>query len=109
MLHRFLYYVLAQPLIDDLAYDMLERDLRVLVEENSELAATLPFADECPLLTVGTSNLWDYPRPIQHLGTSLLDWVERYGSSGAMPDLLTEEESKPVLSSRAENAQPGLF
>jgi len=81
LVHRFCYYVRAESLIDDLTYDIWERELRQAVEENKELAATLPYADDCPLTCVGSSNLSDYPRELQHVADSLLCFVQKYGGN----------------------------
>lgn len=111
LIHRYLYYVLTETLIDDFMYDMLERDLRVLVEENTELSETLPYAEECPSKHPGSSNLWDYPRELQYLAESLLAWTKEHPPDGKVkPELLYIEE--PALDSRITNSsasQPGLF
>ena len=35
MLHRYLYYVLAEPVISDMEYDMLEREARAFCPADS--------------------------------------------------------------------------
>lgn len=45
LLHRYCYYVLAQPLIPDCVYDKLERDARAVLPETSvvhKLGSSLP-------------------------------------------------------------------
>lgn len=81
LVHRYLYYVRAEPQIDDFTYDMWERELRALVTTNPAIAEAVEYADDCPTKTVGSSNLSDYPRELQMVGESLriynmenLDW-----------------------------------
>ena len=100
IVHRYLYYVRSASLIDDFTYDMWERDLRLLVADNAELAARLPYDEECPTKGVGSSNLWDYPRELQILADSLLDFVARH------PNGYTPEPEPPL---DYISAQPGLF
>ncbi len=110
LVHRYLYYVKCEPLIDDFAYDLLERDLRTLVEENAELAASLLYADDCPTKSVGSSNLSGYPREMQCVAESLLAYAKSTKEAGRVapiPDLLNVEE--PVPYSETRNEQPGLF
>jgi hypothetical protein len=101
LIHRYLYYVRCEPLIDDFTYDMMERELKALVVENPEIAAAVRYAADCPTQTVGTSNLWGYPREVQYLGDSLLAFNERwpfgYIEPSESPEDITLEE------------QPGFF
>lgn len=99
LVHRYCYYVRSESLIDDLQYDILERELRQLVEQNVALADTLQYADDCPIKTVGSSNLWDYPRELQYIGDALIDWVRVH------PD------GKPTLEydESEEAEQPSIF
>ena len=101
LIHRYLYYVRCESLIDDFTYDMMERELKALVAENAQLAETLKYADDCPTKTVGTSNIWDYPKELQHLGDSLLAFNERWPFGYSAPVDAPEE----VLLEE----QPGLF
>lgn len=74
LVHRYLYYVKSESLITDSRYDELESELRELVAFYPDLADAAPLADECPSKTVGSSNLWDYPRGIQMVAESLLTY-----------------------------------
>lgn len=94
LVHRYCYYVRSESLIDDLQYDIMERELRLLVEQDAELADTLPYADDCPTKTVGSSNLWDYPRELQHIGDSLIAWVKEHPAGYTPP--VEEEESQSL-------------
>ncbi len=112
IVHRYLYYVLTETLIDDFMYDMLERDLRVLVEENPELAESLPYAEDCPTKHPGSSNLWDYPRELQYLAESLLKWTKEHPAGKPSPDLLNVEEPAPLdmtIDLIDDGSQPRLF
>jgi NAD-dependent DNA ligase len=60
MAHRYLYYVLATPVIPDCAYDQLERDVRATAPEDS------------PVHKVGSSLSWDYPPDVVSLAKS---WI----------------------------------
>lgn len=59
--HRYLYYVLSQPVITDYDYDMLERRAR------QELPT------EETLFTVGSSRPEDYPEEVVSRARELLD------------------------------------
>lgn len=74
LVHRYIYYVRGENLIDDPTYDLWERELRALVTAHPDIAAATVYDDDCPSRHVGSSNLWDYPREIQHLGDSLLKY-----------------------------------
>lgn len=47
--HRYLYYVLAEPVLPDLVYDVLEREARAVCPEHS------------PVHSVGSSLASSYP------------------------------------------------
>lgn len=72
MVHRFLYYVLSQPIIDDQKYDMFERELRELVEKHPEIERKVEYDSMCPSRNVGSSNREDYPRDIEMAAISVL-------------------------------------
>jgi DNA ligase (NAD+) len=71
LVHRYLYYVLNTPLIDDQQYDAFERELRTLVEQFPHIAELVKYADDCPTKTVGSSMIGDYPRDLQMVAESL--------------------------------------
>lgn len=72
LVHRYLYYVKAAPLIDDCEYDRFERELVTLLAQN-EWAARLGYSPaDCPTLRPGSSLLENYPKETQCLGESLL-------------------------------------
>lgn len=72
LVHRYIYYVRGETLIEDATYDIWERELRALVTAHPDIAARVEFDEDCPSRSVGSSNIWDYPKEIQHLGESLL-------------------------------------
>ena len=74
LVHRFLYYVLCSPLIDDPAYDLLERELVAMCQQYPEIAAATPLADDCPTKRVGSSNMEDYPKELQCVAYSLIEY-----------------------------------
>lgn len=78
LVHRYIYYVLSESLIDDLTYDTWERELRSLVQANPAIAESAKYAEDCPTKCVGSSNLWDYPREVQHLGNSLVAFNQKF-------------------------------
>lgn len=99
LVHRYLYYVKASPMIDDATYDAWERELKALVTEYPDVAANVRYADDCPTQHVGSSNLWDYPRELQLIGDSLLvynmenlDWWARVTAPDNEPPAVAEEE-----------------
>lgn len=100
LVHRFIYYVRGESVITDLQYDTWERELRWLVREHHNLADECAYADDCPTKCVGSSNLWDYPRELQHVGDALIAWVEQFPFGYIAPE---SEESEPAIE------QPGLF
>lgn len=65
--HRYLYYVLSQPLVPDAQYDRWERELRDLVAGHADLAPD----DRCPLRVPGSSRPADYPLEIVELAERL--------------------------------------
>ncbi len=69
--HRYLYYVLAQTIISDYDYDMLER--RVLAHPD------LP-ADS-PMWEVGSSLPEDYSADIKENAKRMLKWAKANGVS----------------------------
>lgn len=81
LVHRYLYYVQSDSIIEDSFYDSLERELRELVAQYPEIAATVAYHEDCPSQHVGSGNLDDYPRELQMVAESLriynmnnLDW-----------------------------------
>jgi len=80
LVHRFLYYVLDDPLISDAAYDRFERTLKALVEANPQTASRAPLAGICPLSRPGSSIAEDYPRRIEILAESLRAFARRKGT-----------------------------
>jgi NAD-dependent DNA ligase len=72
LVHRFLYYVRSESLITDYQYDMWERELVALVKDYPDIAAEAKYADDCPTTKPGSSNIWDYPRELQHVADSIL-------------------------------------
>lgn len=71
--HRFLYYVLAKPIISDFEYDALESKLREFESAHPDLVHP-----KTPTKFVGSNLPWDYPLGIQHL---YKDDLERLGYS----------------------------
>lgn len=74
LIHRYLYYVKAAPLISDLVYDLLEGNLKQLIVKHPLLEDKAAYSLMCPTKTVGSDNLEDYPREIEQLAESLLNW-----------------------------------
>jgi hypothetical protein len=72
LIHRFLYYVKAEPLISDAQYDVMERELKALVAAHPEIERDVEYTAMCPSRVVGSSNLDDYPREIEQIAESLL-------------------------------------
>ena len=72
LIHRYLYYVKHDPLIGDYEYDMFEKKLKKLVEENPRLAFEAENQAFCPVSNVGSDNPDDYPRRIEQLAEDLL-------------------------------------
>lgn len=72
LIHRYLYYVKAEPILSDFDYDMIERKLKRLVAAYPELAGRADYAMDCPVTNVGSSNAEDYPRRIEQIAESLL-------------------------------------
>lgn len=52
LVHRYLYYIEAQPIISDFEYDILEREAREVLPESS------------PVQGVGSSLPWSYPEDV---------------------------------------------
>lgn len=97
LIHRYLYYVNSESLISDAEYDRLERELRQLVSEYPAIAATVAFDEDCPSRTVGSSNIWDYPRELQYVAESLavynpanIDWWAKVMA------ILEEKDEQPI-------------
>lgn len=74
LIHRYLYYVKDNPLVSDAQYDVFERKLKALVESNPKLARMAAYAGICPLTRPGSSLADDYPRRIEQLAESLLEY-----------------------------------
>jgi NAD-dependent DNA ligase len=87
LIHRYCYYVLAAPLISDVAYDNLEADLKRLVTLYPEQEHKAAYSLMCPTRTVGSSNLDDYPRAVEDLALSLV----KHGEGGKSGEALSEE------------------
>lgn len=75
---RLLYYVWAESIVSDFEYDKRERELKQLVEANPAVAAQAPYADICPSVTVGSSDIGDYPVTIEALAGRLWQAHEEY-------------------------------
>lgn len=112
LVHRFLYYVLNTSLISDFEYDIWERELQTLVEENPDIAATARYAEECPVGKVGSSALEDYPRNLQCVAYSLAQYnpvtnPEWWAKTQVMMATKADAaDSGPVI---ADGEQAGLF
>lgn len=91
LIHRYLYYVKHDSMISDYDYDMLEKKLEKLVEENPRLAFEAENQAFCPVANVGSDNPDDYPRRIEQLAEDLLAHKGDHGKT-IVPDV-------PVLSS----------
>lgn len=78
LVHRYLYYVAAFPLIDDYTYDMMERKLRDLVAAHPNEAAAAKYSNECPLTTVGSDMGGNYPLYVARLAQDLSTYVETH-------------------------------
>lgn len=85
LIFRYCYYVLAAPLITDLAYDNMEADLKRLVTLHPALASKAKFDFDCPTKSVGSSNADDYLREIEDLALSLA----KYGEGGKNAEALS--------------------
>jgi NAD-dependent DNA ligase len=79
LVHRFLYYVKAEPIASDFAYDMMERKLKAIIADYPALAHKADHASFCPTENVGSSNADDYPRSIEQLAESLLAYHRKGG------------------------------
>ena len=77
LLFRYCYYIRCSPLVSDTVYDGMERDLRVLVREYPEDAKKVLFVSDV-LNAPGSDLLDSYPRAIEQLAESLLDYVPRF-------------------------------
>ena len=64
LIHRVIYYIFDESVIDDAQYTNLENELKKLVTENPELEKTIIYADICPSRNLGSSNVKDYPGKI---------------------------------------------
>lgn len=114
LVHRFLYYVLNVSLISDFEYDIWERELQALVEENPDIAATARYAEECPVGKVGSSNLDDYPRNLQCVAMSLAEYnpitnPEWWARVSAMMEELKARPAEIVPPPIDDGEQVGLF
>jgi NAD-dependent DNA ligase adenylation domain len=78
LIHRYLYYVKAAPLVTDQWYDERERRLRELVTQNPGLAFEADNQGYCPITHVGSDNPDDYPRRIEQLAEDILTHKEDY-------------------------------
>lgn len=67
LVHRYLYYVLGDPIVSDRDYDMMERDAVAELEANVSLPD--PDMDDLdhPLLRPGSDRPTDYPQRIRDL------------------------------------------
>jgi hypothetical protein len=81
LIHRYLYYVKAAPLISDLQYDTYERKLKELVTQNPHLAFEADNFSYCPTEHVGSDNPEDYPRRIEQLAEDILAHKGDHGKS----------------------------
>ena len=109
LVHRYLYYVLNQSLINDFDYDMLERELAELVAAYPDIAATARYAEDCPVGKVGSSRIEDYPRYLQCVAHSLLSYDPVEGEKQyreIMARKAEAAESEPLLS---EGEQGTMF
>jgi len=79
LIHRYLYYVKAATLVTDYQYDMMERKLKGLIESHPILALKADYSAHCPTQCPGSSNLEDYPRRLEQLAESLLEYHNRGG------------------------------
>jgi NAD-dependent DNA ligase len=77
LVHRYLYYVKADAIVSDFVYDMQERKLRGLIAQYPALAFRADHASYCPTESVGSSNADNYPRRIEQLAESLLQYHKR--------------------------------
>lgn len=109
LVHRFIYYVRSESMIDDRTYDFWQKELDTLVHQYPDIAATVAYADDCPSRKVGSSNLWDYPRELQHAGDSLLEYNPgnlEWWSRVTSPEFKSEELHE---STTYEDVQPRMF
>jgi NAD-dependent DNA ligase len=65
--HRYLYYVLQEPIVDDFKYDVWESELKKLLAEFPEMEDAA-----CPTKTVGSTLAGDYELEIAELAARLL-------------------------------------
>lgn len=61
LIHRYRYYVLANPVISDYNYDMMERKLFDMEESG------ISPADNSPSQTIGSTRPSSYPKHIQEM------------------------------------------
>jgi len=57
--HRYLYYVLGEPVVSDAVYDQMEREARAALPESSVVHK------------VGSSNPWDYSDEVKQYAEEL--------------------------------------
>lgn len=83
MVHRYLYYILSESLIDDYTYDMWEWELKKLVSEHPQEAGQARYGEMlCPTRCVGSSNADDYLPEIRDIAESLLNYSrKKHGKS----------------------------
>lgn len=64
LIHRYLYYVHEESIIDDFEYDMREHELKRLREANPEIWEKSQWREWCPTETIGSSLEESYPEEI---------------------------------------------
>ncbi len=69
--HRYLYYVLARPVLTDYDYDMLERLAKneITYPDDPNVAASIDHV----IYQVGSENPGDYPKEVIELAFKLLN------------------------------------
>lgn len=102
LVHRYLYYFQCKPVVSDVDYDLHEKELLRLVEQNEHLASIARYADECPTKNVGSSLLENYPKEIQILAESLAsfdnaEYTNRMAEQAAFGE---PEEETPSMDGR---------
>lgn len=78
LVQRYTYYVLGASLVADAVYDGWERELRDLVDRFPEIANQVEWHYMCPSKHVGSSLADDYPRSIEQLAVSLVEYAPRF-------------------------------
>lgn len=75
LVHRYLYYVLNDPVISDLQYDKFENRLREILKLFPHLSDECDYHWCCPTRVVGSEFASAYPLTIPPLAQSIHDYA----------------------------------